>query len=119
MGKTAIHRQARPLDDLRVQRPTPVQLPRWLVWALITAGVAYAALLVVALTGTSIPDPCDDFHESPYTVLNVGIVAGSIAVSLVAGHLLMARWWLLLPYTAGALQALIWYWLFVIPKGTC
>ena len=119
MGKTERDRRARPLDDLRVQHPTPDRVPRWLVWALITAGVAYAALFVVALTGTSIPDPCDDFHESPYTLLNIGVVAGSIAASLVAGHLLLTRWWLLLPYTAGALQALIWYWLLVIPKGTC
>ena len=119
MGKMSRDRQARPLEDVRVQRPAPIQLPRWLVWMLITAGVAYAALFVVALTGTSVPDPCDDFHESPYTVLNVGVVAGSIAASLVSGHLLLARWWLLLPYPAGALQALIWYWLYVIPKGTC
>ncbi|MCY4516498.1 MAG: hypothetical protein OXB99_04575 [Acidimicrobiaceae bacterium] len=40
-------------------------------------------------------------------------------MSLVTGHLLLARWWLLVPYSAGALQALIWYWLLVIPKGTC
>ncbi len=119
MDRTARDRRARPLDDLRVQHPTPVQVPRWLVWALIAAGVAYTALFVVALTGTAIPDPCDDVHESPYTVLNVGVVAGSIAGSLVAGHLLLARWWLLMPYAAGALQALIWYWLLVIPKGTC
>ncbi len=49
---------------------------------------------------------------------NSRVVGGSIFVSLVTGHLLLARWWLLVPYSAGALQALFWYWLLVIPKGT-
>ena len=96
-----------------------VEAPRWVLWAIISAGVAYAALFLLTALGTTVPDPCDDFHESPYTALNIGVVAGSVLVSLAAGHRMLARRLLLLPYAAAALQALVWYWLLVIPKGTC
>ena len=119
MGAMATGRPAAPLDDLRRRGPMAVEAPRWILWAIVTAAVAYAALSLLTALGTTVPDPCDDFHESPYTALNIGVVAGSIVVSLVAGHRMLARRLLLVPYAAAALQALIWYWLLVIPKGTC
>ena len=45
--------------------------------------------------------------------------AGSILVSLVVGHRLVVRLQLIVVYAAAALQALVWYWLLVIPGGTC
>ena len=101
------------------RHPRPIETSRCIVWAIVTAAVAYGALVFLALMGTTIPDPCDDIHESPYTALNIGVLSGSILASLAAGHRLLARRWRLVPYAAGALQGLIWHWLLAVPKGTC
>ena len=69
-GDMASGRQTRPPDDLRQRGPMAVEAPRWVLWAIITAAVAYAALSLLAVIGTAMPDPCDHFHESPGACAN-------------------------------------------------
>lgn len=119
VGEATGSRPKEPFDDLRVQAPRPVESLPWLVWTFVTAVVAYGALVLLAWTGNFIIDPCDRLHESAGTALSWLFAAGSIFVSLVLGPLLLTRRQLPEAYAAGVLQALIWYWMLVIPRGIC
>ena len=118
-GETAAKRPTKPLDDLRVQVPMPVEGLPGLVWWLVTFVVAYGAVALLAWTGNFILDPCDRVQESPNAPVSGTVAAGSILVSLIVGHRLLVRQQLVVVYAAAALQALVWYWLLVIPGGTC
>ena len=119
MGETAAERPTKPLDDLRVRAPRPVEGLPGLAWWLVTFVVAYGSLALLAWTGSFILDPCDRVQESPNTALGGAVAAGSVLVSLIVGHRLLVRRQLIVVYAAVALQALVWYWLLVIPGGTC
>ena len=119
MGEATGNRPDEPFDDLLVQAPRPVEGLPWLVWAFVTAVIAYGALVLLAWTGNFIIDPCDRLHESAGTALSWLFAAGSTFVSLVLGHLLLTRRQLPVAYAAGMLQVLIWCWLLAIAGGTC
>lgn len=111
LGETGGDRPVDSLDDLRVRAPRPVEGLPWLVWALITAALAYGALVLLSVMYTAMLDRCDELHESPDTAFSGAVAAASIFVSLVVGHRVLARRLLLVAYAAGVLQAFIWYWL--------
>lgn len=119
MGETAVDRPTKPLDDLRVQAPMPVEGLPELVWWLVTFVVAYGALALLALTGNFIMDPCDRAHESPNVAFRAAVAAGSVLASLIVGHRLLVPRQLVLVYAAAALQAVVWFWLLAFPGGTC
>ena len=119
VGETAGDRPTKPLDDLRVQAPMPVEGLPGLTWWLVTFVVAYGSVVLLVSTGNFIMDPCDRVHESPNVAFRAAVAAGSILVSLIVGHRLLVRRQLIVVYAAAALQALVWYWLLVIPGGTC